>query len=189
MNTPTHLLVSASLFARPDARWRNGATLLGALVPDVAIYVLWGGARAAGYSEAAVWSVLYPGALWQTIVTIGNSAPLYATMGVVGAMLRRPLVGLFALAALSHLALDLPFHAADAHAHFWPLTDWRFQSPLSYWNPNHHGDIVRLVEIALALGLVAVLWRRFHSRPGRACLCAALALYVAVPVYFALTLG
>lgn len=189
MNTPTHLLVGASLFARPGESARNAAVLAGALLPDLAIYVLWGGARAAGYSEAAVWSVLYPDALWQTLITIGNSAPLYAAIGVIGAVLRRPAVRLFALAALAHLALDFPVHAGDAHAHFWPISDWRFESPLSYWNPRHHGEIVRLVEMAFAVGLVGLLWRRFESRVVRAALCAALALYLAVPAYFMLALG
>lgn len=189
MNTPTHLLVGASLFARPDARARNTAVLTGALLPDLAIYVLWAGARIAGYGEAAVWSQLYPAPLWQTLVTIGNSAPLYAALGLAGWAVGLPWLRVLALAALAHLALDLPVHVGDAHAHFWPLSDWRFRSPVSYWNPQHHGRTVQLAEVGFALGLTLLLWRRFRACWVRTLLVLSLALYALVPAYFVWTLA
>lgn len=184
MNTPTHLLVGAGAFAAPGSRSRNAAALTGAILPDLAIYLLWAWARLAGHGEHAIWSELYFSPTWQTLTTIGNSAPLYAAVAAAGRLAGRPALAILGLSALAHIALDLPLHAGDAHAHFWPFSDWRFESPVSYWNPRHHGEIFRFVEIALALVLVTLLWRRFAGYGVRALLIVSLLPYVAVPAYF-----
>ena len=101
----------------------------------------------------------------------------------------RSALGLFALAALLHLAGDVPVHADDAHRHFWPLTDWRFHSPVSYWNPSQGGDWFAFVEAALGVACAIVLWRRFRVVWVRALLGLAIAAYIAVPLYFTLVLG
>ena len=59
-------------------------------------------------------------------------------------------------AALLHLAFDLPLHHSDARPHFWPLSDWVFRPPLSYWNPARHGDLVGAVEIGACVALCAL---------------------------------
>ena len=100
-----------------------------------------------------------------------------------------PALALFALAALLHLACDLPVHADDAHRHFWPLTDWRFHSPVSYWNPAQGGDWFVFVEAALGIVAAVVLFRRFRALWVRALTVLAITAYVAVPLYFTLMLG
>ncbi|MGI8738245.1 MAG: hypothetical protein ACR2KU_00935 [Gammaproteobacteria bacterium] len=78
-----------------------------------------------------------------------------------------------------HVLFDLPLHHDDAHRHFFPFSDWRFYSPVSYWDPAHYGDIVSACEIlAVAVGSV-VLWRRYESLSLRL-MCAALALSYAL---------
>ena len=204
MNTPTHLLIGAAILAKPSDRtalqdrslpWRNWAVLAGALMPDLALLLMFAWMRGVeGVSEAALWRDVYWQAGWQRVFAIGNSAPLYVLLLTVAWLARERLfgkvLGIFALAALIHLAFDLPFHHDDAHRHFWPLSDWRFHSPLSYWNPDQHGDIVGLIETILAVGLIALLWRRFRgNRWVAGSLAVALISYVAVPAYFAITLG
>lgn len=194
MNTPTHLLIGAAVLARPAedtaGRWRNLAILAGALVADAAIYLLFAWARLyRGISERTLWSEIYWQEPWQTLVAIGNSVPLYLCLLLFGLWARNRIAIVFAAAALLHLAFDLPFHHDDAHPHFWPLSDWRFRSPLSYWDPAHYGALVSLAEVALAIALIVFLWRRFRSRSVRAALVLAFASYVAVPAYFTLTLG
>ena len=60
-----------------------------------------------------------------------------------------------------HLLLDFPLHNDDARAHFWPLTMWKFESPLSYWDRDHYGGVVAPLEAILALALCVILWLRF----------------------------
>ncbi|MEM7565947.1 MAG: hypothetical protein AAF321_01825 [Pseudomonadota bacterium] len=93
------------------------------------------------------------------------------------------------LAALLHLALDAPVHVDDAHRHLWPLGDWRFRSPVSYWDPDHHGRLASAVEALLGLALCVVVWRRFRSWWVRAALLVCAAAYVLVPAYWILFSG
>ncbi len=194
MNTPTHLLISSALLARPGAepgnKRRNVAVIAGALIPDAAIFVMFFWTRLVeGASELEVWSTLYWREPWQSLVAVGNSLPLYAALLGLAIASRRPAVMAFAVSALLHLAFDFPFHHGDAHPHLWPFSDWRFASPMSYWDPNHFGTVVSLAEAALAVFLIAVLWRRFSGRLIRAALLVAAASYIAVPAYFKLMLG
>ncbi|MGI9385022.1 MAG: hypothetical protein ACR2PO_17865 [Methyloligellaceae bacterium] len=189
MNTPTHILVSAALFARPDDARRNVAALAGALLPDLSIYVMYGLAKAGGVPEYEIWGTLHFTPFWQDWAAAANSVPIYAVLMVLALARNWAAAQVFCLSALAHIALDLPFHNDDAHRHFWPISDWRFRSPVSYWNPDHHGLWVSMVEVGLALLLVIVLWRRFRSFWVRVPLILALPAYVIVPLHFMSVLG
>ena len=84
-------------------------------------------------------------------------------------------------AALLHLGLDFLLHNDDGRAHFWPITNWIFASPVSYWDPDHYGNIVGPIEIALSLAACAYLWRRYKGVLMRI-LIAILGLMEFVPV-------
>jgi hypothetical protein len=43
------------------------------------------------------------------------------------------------------------------------LSDWRFHSPVSYWDPRHYGRVFEPFEFALAVGLLAFLAWRYRS--------------------------
>lgn len=164
--------------------------MFGAILADASIFVLFAWARfVAGIGERELWSKIYWQEPWQSLSAISNSVPLFASLAVVGLILRLPLLVLFALSVLAHLALDFPFHAHDAHRHFWPFSNWRFHSPLSYWDHSHFGAYVGMAEVALALALIVILWHRFQALWVRLALGVALATYLAVPAYFARALG
>ena len=213
MNTQTHLLLAAALFCRPNRPRRNAAVLAGAFVPDLGVYGLFAWSKIAGVPESDVWRRIYFAEPMQTVQALFNSVPLYALLLIAGliALSPRPqpatgtlavgghgwwsfvearsALGLFALAALVHLAGDLPLHADDAHRHFWPLTDWRFHSPISYWDRDHHGGIASVLEALLGATLALMVFRRFRAWWVRAMCALAIVVYIAVPVYFTLMLG
>lgn len=189
MNTPTHMLAAAALLSRKRQPGRNTAVLLGAIVPDLSIFVLFGWARANGIPQHEIWTSLYWQEPWQTISAISNSFPIWSLLLVIGLATRQHLVTVLAAAVLIHLALDFPVHASDAHKHFWPLTDWRFHSPLSYWDTNHHSRIVMLAELMLCIACIAVLGRRHDGWIVRSMLGLALVSLGLVPLFFWLTLG
>lgn len=118
-----------------------------------------------------MWGELYFAPPMQNLIAYFNSIPIYALLALIGFAARSKLWGklllVFALAALIHMATDLPVHADDAYRHFWPLSDWRFYSPLSYWDANHHAAWVGLIDITLAFGAIFVLWRRFPIKWAR----------------------
>lgn len=189
MNTQTHLLVAAALLARPQAPVRNVAALCGGLLPDASIYVMYGVAKLQAVPEAEIWSRLYFTPFWHAWIAATNSVPIYGALLIAGLARGWEAAAVFALAALSHIAFDLPLHREDAHPHFWPVSDWTFVSPVSYWDPNHYGYWSAAFEVALALALVAVLWRRFAAGWVRALLLLALVPYLLVPLHFKMALG
>ena len=193
MNTQTHLLIAGALFARPGMPLRNTAVVIGALVPDLAIYTLFAWSKFAGIPEATVWRQLYWQEPWQTWTAAGNSIPLYLIALLLGVIFLRQAsntwrIGLVltfvSLAALSHIAGDMPVHVDDAHRHFWPISDWKFISPISYWHPDHHGDAFGIFEAVLGFALAALLFVRFKVWWVRALLIVMMIAYVAVPFYF-----
>lgn len=198
MMTQTHLLLAAALFARPKRLRRNSAVIAGALVPDAAIFVLFGWAVATGIPQETLWREIYWQEPWQTWTAVGNSVPLYLTGLLISVALINPSDGrprwqalppLFCLAALTHLAGDFPLHNDDAHQHFWPLSEWRFYSPVSYWDPDHHSGIVAPLETLLGLALSIVLFRRFQNIWVRVVLGTCFLAYLAVPLFFILSIG
>ena len=194
----SHILIASSLFTKPGQTARNYAVLLGALIPDAAIYGLFLWSKFAGIPEATVWNQLYWQEPWQTYTAAGNSIPFYAMILLLGIVALRQVrsahkIGIvltfLALAALVHIAGDLPVHVADAHRHFWPISDWKFISPVSYWNPDHHGRVFMVFETLLGILIMTVLFRRFKNWLVRIPLVIILTAYVVVPLYFILQLG
>lgn len=185
MNTPTHTLLALALLTKRGDRKRNLAVLSGALIPDMAIF-LWAPYQSLvnGVSGEDMWRELYFQPPMQTLIAWFNSIPIYALLAVISFAARGKLWGqlllVFSLAALIHMATDLPVHADDAYRHFWPLTDWRFYSPLSYWDSDHHSRWVSLFEVTLAFGCIVLLWRRFPMRWSKAMLGALSLFYMVV---------
>lgn len=195
MMSQTHVLLSAAAFTKPGAPVRNCAALLGAVLPDASIYVMLGIMRFQGVEQRRIWGEIYWQEPWQFFSAVSNSVPLFLSVFVLGLVLQRfaktPaleftsvfLAGL-GLSALLHLAFDFPVHADDAHRHFWPITDWQFFSPLSYWDSRHFGEYVRLFEGLIGIAVSIILLRRFKQLWVRIAVGLALASYLLVPAFF-----
>lgn len=85
-----------------------------------------------------------------------------------------------------HCLTDLLVHREDAHAHFFPVSSWRFISPVSCWDPRHYGWVVGPLEVLLIVVGAAVLFRseiRAWRQIARGVLVASL-----VFVLFAMTM-
>ena len=194
MNTQTHLLVAAAIFAKPDAPKRNSALIVGALLPDAAIFALFGWAMVNGVPQGELWGRIYFSEPMLTLTAIGNSAPLFIALALLGwawakARSDEPLAALptltvLGLAALTHLAGDFPVHVNDAHPHLWPFSDWRFRSPVSYWDNAHHGRAFGVFEAALGIALASLLFVRFKAFWVRGLLALCVLAYLAVPVFW-----
>ncbi len=95
----------------------------------------------------------------------------------------------FAGSALLHSVIDFLVHREDAHMQFWPLTEWRFVSPVSYWDPAHYGNWFSLFEAALGLVMAVMLFRRYRNVLARIALAIAILLYASAPAFFLHHLG
>ena len=211
MNTQTHLLLGAACLAPVSVsgepatrtvRWLCAAALLGSFLPDASLYAMWLVGKASGVADQVLFSDWYYRDSWQRAGAVSNSLPMLAALLAVAwwqggrfgrraldAPLFASLVVTVAMAALIHVATDFPLHHDDGRPHFWPFSDWIFRSPVSYWDPEHHGNLWAPVEIVLALVLAFLLWRRFGSRVVRAVLLLAVASYLVVGAYWASAFG
>jgi hypothetical protein len=164
MNTPAHLLLGAAAFGDPDRRWTTSAALLGALAPDLSLYLM------AGFSlvilqipPQVVFDELYFSDAWQSVFAVDNSFVLWGAAIVLAMWRGRPWMVAFCGAALVHLLTDFGLHNGDARPHFWPISDWRFISPFSYWESGHGAQIIAPLEGILCLILLAILWQRYRA--------------------------
>ncbi len=183
------MLIAAAAFARPGAARINAAALAGGFLPDAFLFAVWGASKLAGVPESDLWTRVYWSDAVQSGQAISNSFPLFAVILAAALLLKSRAGAVFGAAALIHLVCDFLLHAKDAHRHFWPFSDWRFESPVSYWDPAHYGAIVAVIEAALALALIVLLFRRFERRWIRVVLVLSGVTYLAVPAYFVSTLG
>lgn len=168
MNTPAHLILGAAAFARPAERRYLLAALLGGLAPDLSLYLMAGvSLTLLQIPPQVVFGELYFSDAWQTVFAIDNSVLLWG--GLLGLAVWRGRAGLtaFAGAGLLHVALDFPLHHDDGRAHFWPLSDWVFESPFSYWDMAHGAGVIGPMEGALCGIATYLLWRRFQGRGPR----------------------
>ncbi|NDU99457.1 hypothetical protein [Pseudoroseicyclus tamaricis] len=170
MNTPAHMALSLALLGKPPPRRLWWVILFGALLPDIAYFLMWGLPGARGPLNLAA--------------DIFNSVPLYAIALAAGALTQWPWLTLLSASALMHIAFDLPLHAGDAHRHFWPLTDWAWHAPFSFWDADHHGRFFGSLEGVLFAACLVVIWRRLETRWQRALALAGALVYAATFVHF-----
>ncbi len=164
MNTVTHLAIGGVLYGRRGKPRRLLWALAGALLPDFFIFVLFFYALFAGIPEDVLWGQLYYSEGWTLIFSASNSIFLYGPLFLVGLWRYSDTLGPLGGAGLAHIALDLPVHHDDGHAHFWPLSDWVYESPLSYWDPGQYGSYVGAFDALLALGAGFILASRYGTR-------------------------
>lgn len=187
MNSPTHTLLALALLSKKGDRKRNWAVFTGSIIPDAVIYV-WAPYQilVKGVSGETLWRELYFAEPMQNMIAYFNSIPIYLFLALLGFVMRSKAWGkvmlFFALAALTHMATDLPVHNHDAYRHFWPLSDWRFISPFSYYEREHHAGWVSLVEIVIALTSIFILWKRFPKLWVKIILGSLAAFYIALPI-------
>ena len=185
MTTPAHAALSLIVLGRSE---RNALPVaLGAVAPDVPMLVFYIWERLArGVSEGRIWSERYFDPGWQVVFDIPSSIPLLGIALCILLVLigRRPTAGhipsagvaaaprptrltastLFVASMILHALGDLPLHREDAHRHFFPFSDWRFTSPVSYWDPEHYGGYAAAGEVLLVLAVSVFLFRAYRGR-------------------------
>ena len=168
MNSPTHILLGAAVFGRPDKRKVNTAAVLGAFLPDLSLYAMAGYSLfVVGNSPGYVFGTQYFSSEWQDVFKLDNSVFVWGLFLAVGMAFARPWLVAFSGSGLLHIATDFPLHNDDARQHFWPLSDWVFESPISYWDSTRFGNTVALIETGLCIFLMALLLIRFKSVASR----------------------
>jgi membrane-bound metal-dependent hydrolase YbcI (DUF457 family) len=195
MNTQTHVIMSAALFGG-DVPKRAWAAALGGVLPDVPMLLIVLVLKLSGMSGQRIFDEMYWQNWWQVSNGIAHNFWAWGGLLLLAVFMRErlaaaapnmdfwALVLVFAASGLLHSLIDFLCHREDAHMSLWPVTRWKFMSPVSYYDPAHYGRWFSLFEAALGLVLSIVLLQRFNANLLRAVLAICIFLYVAVPAYF-----
>ncbi len=164
MNTTTHIIAGLTIVPNKDQRGAIFiAVMVGALLPDLPMFGFYGYEKLMQVPESTIWGQHYYAPRWQAFFDLFNSIPLIC-LGLMAAYAARShLLGAGLLSMLIHTLCDLPVHHDDGHRHFFPLSNWRFESPISYWDPAHYGHIFGWVEFALVVAACVWLYRRYRG--------------------------
>jgi hypothetical protein len=192
MNTQSHAVLTFYLLRRmlgeraERIKHVNVVLFSGAILPDLAIFLFF-----VWYtlfeptSQRVMWSELAFLNEWQFVFSLFHSFPLWAIASVAFLLLKKPKATLFCLAALISAVQDFFVHHDDGHAHFFPFSDYRFESPVSYWDPAHYGWYASTAEAILVLAASFWAYRRLETRWGKGLLVFAVVSLVATQGFWA----
>jgi len=160
MVTTTHAILNAAILGRKEKPTHHWPAVIGAILPDVPMFVYFAFYLLnhnhihfnAGY--------LNEYHLRQSWVDWGHSIPLALALALICRLINFQSGIYFSLSLFLHSLEDLPVHASYAHRHFLPFSHFRYFSPISYWEPQYHANIVAPIEWLLVLIAIGVLWRR-----------------------------
>ena len=178
MNTPSHVVASLLVW-RDEKDWLPiSAVVLGAILPDLPMFGFYAYQRFwAGRSESEMWSELYFEPGWQLLFDWFNSIPIAIALIGFCQLLGFRWGMLLCASALLHMCCDLPVHHSDAHRHFLPLSNWRFESPVSYWDPKHHGLYFAAAELLFSVLACTFVGWNSTALPMRIAAFSTLILY------------
>lgn len=180
MNTPTHMIIGAALFARKGHPSVSAAALAGGLAPDIPMFLMIAYAtRIAGIPEQEVFGTLFFSPSWQRIFAIDHSFFVWGALVAAGLLLHRKAIVAFAGSGLAHAATDFLTHHDDARQQLWPVSDWVFRSPVSYWDPTYFGGLFAPFEAVLVFVLTVILVRRLEKWWERAAIVTVAAVLLA----------
>ncbi len=186
MNTPAHVVVNLLILGQKKRPQNTFPIVVGALLPDLPMLFFYLYEKVyRKMAEVSIWAHDYYKEGWQTLFDLFNSLPLMVLGLVLAYRLGASrLAALFASMVL-HILGDAFLHHNDAHRHLFPFSDWRFHSPISYWDPKHFGHLIGPLEaLAVVVGCI-ILARRSRSTTARALILFLLGVYA---VYWAYAL-
>ena len=172
MRTFSHAVVAASLGRK--SRLERGSLLalvLGSVLPDLPVGVLMVLALLEEPDMDAAMVIMdrafYSSPLW---IALHNTPHSFAAMGALSLFAYlfvqrrwgRWLLW-YAAGATLHITIDIFTHATDGPMFLYPLNDFRFESPVSYWDPAYYGQLFAALEYSLDAVLLGYLgisfWR------------------------------
>ncbi len=154
MNTPGHYILNLAILGKTIAPENNLAIALGAILPDIPIFIFYFVAKYIYKLPASkIWSEAYYEPLWQNIIALFHSIPVAIIGAIVFYYLDWQPGMILCISMICHDLLDLPVHNHDAHRHFFPFSNYRFISLFSYWDVNHYSKYVAFIEMALVLAV------------------------------------
>lgn len=172
MRTYSHTLLTFATirYLRPDDGPLAAWTALGATLPDLpaGIGAAWLRARRLYSRENFLKKVCgraafrRPDAALHSILPVTAAISLYTLSGSPRHTKPKALLP-FLLGWAGHIVTDALTHGSDARPLFWPVSEWRFESPISYRERDRHALPVTIAEHALVLAAVLRLLTKYKN--------------------------
>jgi len=177
MNTPAHAVTSLLVLGQKERPTWVWPAIIGSVLPDAPMFVFYAFLKAIGTDERYIWSTAYYDPAWQAFFDLFNSLPLMLIILAIAYYFKKGWIMALMISMAIHVMGDLPFHYDDGHRHFFPFSDWRYMSPISYWDPAHYGNIFMPLEIlcAVSASIYMIVKRKLRS--------LNIALYVILGIY------
>lgn len=183
MNTPSHALLNLALLTHVSDQPLMLAIASGAIAPDIPLFIFYAWTKGVQrLPESQIWGEAYYRPFWQGWIDLCHSMPLAGLAAWGCWQMGWTPATLFFISMILHSLGDLPVHHDDAHQHFWPLSSFRWFSPLSYWDPKHYGRQVAFGEIMLVLGASVYIFAAIENGWGQT-------LVILVNAFYGLTFG
>lgn len=152
--------------------------IAGALVPDAPIYIFYLYQKLfVSISEHEIWADAYFRPHWQLVFDAFHSIPIALFAALAAYRLGGSAWTIYFLSMALHAVFDFPLHGDDAHRHFFPLSNYRFESPVSYWDPRRYGLVASIAEIGAVMGASGVIWVRKNGMMDRVAVIVVFLFY------------
>jgi len=180
MNTQSHAILNLFLlrkiFKEKINKVKNINTIIvfGSILPDIPMFFFFFWYTfVVPTAQQTIWRTLYFTEGWQTLFNLFNSIPIFLIIAGLAYYFSKTRLFIFALANLLHFVEDFFVHQEDAHAHFFPLSNYKFSSPISYWNSSGYGAYFSMIETIVILVLSIYLFKQIKTWWGKALLIGA----------------
>ena len=172
MTTQSHVILNIALLSKRDKPHCHRYAFIGAVLPDLPIFIFF---IIEGIilktPQRDLWGTRYFTESWQNFFDIFNSVPLILILlGIGYYLLNSERVTVLAWSLLIHCGFDFLTHHDDGHHHFYPFSDYAFESPISYWDDAHYANIFAPIERVIMLAASVYLFPRLETRLARWCL-------------------
>ena len=188
MVTQSHIILNTAFLSKRANPTLHRYAFLGAVLPDLPMFIFFAAETLIRRTpQSELWDTRYYIDAWQTFFDLFNAVPLILILLGVGVYgFRSEKTVTFAWSMLLHCGFDLITHHDDGHRHLFPISDFIFQSPISYWDPDHYGAIVSPIEQLLVFGASIYLYPRLKTRLARVSLIIVNVLSLVVTLRFLL---
>ena len=186
MTTHAHAILNIALLSKRAKPHLHSYAFIGAVLPDLPIFIFFIiESLIRKTQQRELWDSVYFTESWQNFFDIFNSVPLILILlGIGYYLLNSEKVTVFAWSLLIHCAFDFLTHHDDGHHHLYPLSDFVFESPISYWDDAHHANIFAPIERVVILAASIHLFPRLKTRLARWCLVIVNVLFIAAYLLF-----
>jgi membrane-bound metal-dependent hydrolase YbcI (DUF457 family) len=151
------------------------ASVVGAVLPDVPAFIAtayYWNSRDSMPRKELIDAIYLAGPFGTTGILLHSLVPVGLLLGLYWLLKlwrwdRLKIWLWFLIGWVGHTLVDFFTHSNDARPLFWPISDWRWASPISYYDPLHYGREFFLAEHGAVLLVIVLLLTRWIMRRGR----------------------